>query len=106
MIYYSHALIGDLQLETNDAAVALASYRKAQEIINTLFQADPKSQEYRIDVTATLSRIGDIMLKTDSASKSLENYRRALQLREELIEEGPINITLCLGTNIIDSRRA
>jgi non-specific serine/threonine protein kinase/serine/threonine-protein kinase len=79
--------IGQLQGNPNfpnlgDTNGALASYRKAQTILQNLRQLDPKNQPVANDLAGAQEAVADMLTLHGDSSGALELLRRAVELRE------------------------
>jgi|GEM_PF-2606519 len=75
-----------------DTAGALASYRQALEIRESLLATHPSDAQIRRDTSAAYIGIGDLLAATGDTKGSLENYRKALAVREALSAADPANL--------------
>jgi tRNA A-37 threonylcarbamoyl transferase component Bud32/tetratricopeptide (TPR) repeat protein len=84
--------VGDIQggfrnPSLGDTEGALASYRRAMEILQGLAAAAPPGIELLDDLAATHTRIGDVLINTNNVSGALEAYTRGLEIRETMTED-------------------
>jgi tetratricopeptide (TPR) repeat protein len=75
-------LIGDVRLEREDLAAALASYRARREILALLAQRDPDNSGWWRDLSVTCNGIGDVLVARGNLPDALKSYRDGLAIRE------------------------
>ena len=89
--------VGDVQGNPNvsnlgDLKGSLVSYRKAQEILQSLVKASRHNATARRALADNYERLGDIFWWSDQTAGSLVNYREALTLRRGLLAEQPQSV--------------
>ncbi|MGH9830180.1 MAG: hypothetical protein ACREDR_43775, partial [Blastocatellia bacterium] len=80
--------VGDIQgrpgfPNLGDTAGALASYKKALTIRETLVARDPSNTGLKSDLEVSYERMGDVLRMTGDTGGSLETYQKGLALIEE-----------------------
>lgn len=86
--------VGDLQGNPNssnlgDTVAALASYRKALALRESLTNQAPKNRDFQRDLALSYESIADLHLTTGDTSEAQTNYSKARQLLEKLVEQDP-----------------
>jgi tetratricopeptide (TPR) repeat protein len=81
--------LGDVQSKLNgpnlgDTKGALDSYRKALEIRNPLFTANPNDLLTGLALAMAYDRVGDMLSKTNDAGGALNSHRKSLELTKKL----------------------
>ncbi len=89
--------VGDVQGKPykpnlGDTAGALASYRKAQAILESLLRSEPSDQQMRRDLSITYENIGNIQARLMQGKEAVESQRKSLALREGLLTAEPTNV--------------
>ena len=89
--------VGDVQgkpyrANLGDTAGALASYRKAQAILEALLQTDPVNMEIRRDLSIAYENIGNIQTRLMQRNEAVESQRQSLSLREGLLTADPTKV--------------
>ena len=87
----SHAKIGDLLMECNDLAGALASHEAALAIRLALSETDPTNTQWRRDLSMSHSKIGSILTARGDQASALASHEAALAIRLVLSETDPTN---------------
>jgi tetratricopeptide (TPR) repeat protein len=93
-IAHAYRRIADVQgnpheANLGDAAGAVASYRKAQDLLEHLVAARPADGARQLDLARTLLGVGDMQVTMRDAQGALGNYRRALGIAEQLEKASP-----------------
>ena len=93
----AYAKVGDVQGNPNvsnlgDLKGSLASYRRAQELLQSLVKADPRDAPSRHALADNDERLGDILWWSDQTAGALANYRQSLTLRRTLLAEEPRSV--------------
>jgi len=88
--------IGDIQgrpfrANIGDAAGALASYRKAQAILEDLARTEPKSGEVLFQLSTAYKDIGRLQMTERDRAEAIESARRAVAIAEQLVAAEPGN---------------
>ncbi len=98
--------IGDVQSEifrpnSGKTSDALKSHKKALEIREKLFAAEPNNILRGLDTAKSLANIGDIFSMTGRVAEAAENYRKAIRRNESLLalDEKNIAVRQTLGRN-------
>lgn len=86
--------VGDLQGNPNnanlgDTTAALANYRNAMALRESLLAANPKDTALRRDLAASHEAIGDLLVTSGSMEGALETYQKARAIHEQLCSENP-----------------
>jgi tetratricopeptide (TPR) repeat protein len=82
-------MLGDAQLQSDQATEALGSYRAALEISRKLAAADASDAGAQRDLSISFSKLGDLQLQTGQPAEALESYRQALQIKRALATADP-----------------
>jgi len=90
----SYLKVGDVQgyplgANLGDTPGALASYRKALLLCESLVVASPANPSFRKDLLISHERIGDTLIATGETGKALEEHRKALGISEALFSADP-----------------
>jgi tetratricopeptide (TPR) repeat protein len=85
----SHNRIGDVLLSQGDRDGALAAYRAALAIAETLARRDPANTQWQRDLSVSHNRIGDVLFSQGDRNRALTAYRTALAVRETLTRRDP-----------------
>jgi tetratricopeptide (TPR) repeat protein len=80
-----------VQLEQGDLAGALASYRKALGIAETLAARDPANTDWQRDLSVSYEKIGNVQLEQGDLAGALASYRKTLGIAETLAARDPAN---------------
>lgn len=86
----AYVKVGDVQGQSyyanlGDSAGALASYRKALAIRETLAANDPTNLAQRLDLARSYNKVGEMLAKMGDQSNASANYQKALSLAESLV---------------------
>ena len=81
----------EIYANLGDTAGALDSYRNAEDLIETLSDANPQNQELRAALATILMRVGMLSDTTGDITDALEKERKAIALLEELAASYPNN---------------
>ncbi|MBS1825284.1 MAG: protein kinase [Acidobacteria bacterium] len=86
--------LGDLQGNPNvanlgDTSGALANYRKALAIRETLLNAAPQDPDLRRDLGLSFEAVADLYVATGNTDAALEQYQKARVIFESLQESNP-----------------
>lgn len=86
--------IGDLQGEpyranTGDTAGALASYRRAIELLEAASADNPADPELQLELSSAYHAMGGLFLRLRDDGDAIEGYRAALAIREPLAAASP-----------------
>ncbi len=89
--------IGDVQgnpyfANLGDTEGALASYRKALVIRESLNNENPSDRETKRELGSAYKNIGDIFWGKGENEDAMSNYKKALTIFEELITSDPTNL--------------
>jgi tetratricopeptide (TPR) repeat protein len=95
MIGYGH--LGDtlgspVAYNLGDTAGALAYYRKAVDIAEEIYDADPKDSTAKYDFAAGLERLGMVDVPPSGLLESLTMLQRSATLLESVVAEDPKNV--------------
>lgn len=79
--------VGNLQGNPNfanlgDSAGSLASYRRAQALLDSLARQDPKNTQIANDLASTHEAIADMLTLNGDSAGALQSLRRAVELRD------------------------
>ena len=90
----AYAKIGDVQgnptiSNLGDLKAALASYRKGQDLLQSLVKTNPRDAASRDALADSQERLGDIFWWSDQTAKAAAKYHEALTLRQALLAEQP-----------------
>jgi serine/threonine protein kinase len=88
----AYVKVGDVQGQSyyanlGDSAGALASYRKALAIRETLAADDPSNLAKRLDLARCYNKVGEMLAKMGDQSNAAANYQKALSLVESLVAQ-------------------
>jgi len=88
--------IGDIQgrpfrANIGDAAGAMASYRKAQAILEDLARAEPKNGEVLFQLSTAYKDIGRLQMTEGDRADAAGSARRAVAIAEQLVKAEPGN---------------
>jgi eukaryotic-like serine/threonine-protein kinase len=91
-----YARIGDIKgmeiyANLGDTSGALESYRDAEDLIESLSDANPQNNELRSTLTSVLMRVGMLSDTMGNVKNALEKERKAIALLEELAASFPNN---------------
>lgn len=86
--------VGDLQGNPNnanlgDTAGALAAYKKAMQIRQSLFDSDPQDPALARDLAASHEAIGDLLVASGNQEQALAHYEKSLEIIERLHKADP-----------------
>ena len=89
--------VGDVQgnpkvSNLGDLKGALASFRKAQELLQAHLRTDPRDASSRHALATSYERLGNILWWSNQTAEALANYREALTLRRALLAEQPQSV--------------
>ena len=70
---------------------AMASYRKAQEILQKLSGNNPQNIDFKYNLATANERIGNLYLRKGNWKEAFENNKKALDRREEILLTDPNN---------------
>lgn len=89
--------VGDVQGNPSNANLgetegALASYRKAQAIRETLVQRNPADRKMRGELARNQMFVSDLLSQMGDTAAGLESQQRALSLFRSLVEEAPRDV--------------
>ncbi len=82
----SHIHIGDMLLDSGSSAEAVAAYREAMRLRQSLVTVNPR---WRRDYAIILSALGGALLRDGKSEEAKQHYLRSLAIREELVAENP-----------------
>ena len=90
----SYLKVGDVQgyplgANLGDTPGALASYRKALLLCESLVSASPNNHSFRKDLLISYERMGDSLIATGETAKALEQHRKALEISKALFSADP-----------------
>jgi non-specific serine/threonine protein kinase/serine/threonine-protein kinase len=90
----SYLKVGDVQgyplgANLGDTPGALASYRKALVLCESLAATTPGDPSFRKDLLISHERIGDTLIATGETAKALEQHRKALEISKTLFSADP-----------------
>ena len=93
----AYAKVGDVQGQSYNANLgdtrgALASYRKALAIRQTLAEVDPENAANRLELAKSHGKVGDMLAKMGSLSDASASYQQARQLSERLVALDPASV--------------
>ncbi len=80
---------GSFNANLGRSAEALASYKKALAIRQSLVAGDPASRELRDELASSLATVGDMQLAMGDIDDAIASLRQALAIREQLVSEDP-----------------
>ena len=88
--------VGDIQGKLNqpslgDTKSALESYRKAQNLRESVLSADTENPEKRSELANDDEQIGYLLWWSSDTKKAVELYQKSLEMREKLVAENPAN---------------
>ena len=88
----AYVKVGDVQGQSyyanlGDSAGALASYRKALAIRETLALSDPVDLANRLDLARCHGKVGEMLAKMGDQSHASDHYQKALSLLESLVAQ-------------------
>jgi non-specific serine/threonine protein kinase/serine/threonine-protein kinase len=86
--------VGDVQGERGaanlgDTPGALASYRKALEIRESLASRSPHDADLAGELAATLDSVGDVLAETGDSAGSFDAYQRSMKVRQAMVASDP-----------------
>jgi non-specific serine/threonine protein kinase/serine/threonine-protein kinase len=92
----AYVKVGDVQGQSyyanlGDSAGALASYRKALAIRETIAAADPGDLANRLELARCHNKVGEMQAKMGDQSSAAASYQKALALAEGLATKDPAN---------------
>jgi len=85
----SYSKLGDVYLDLGESGRALEFHRKALEIRERLYQAEPQRSDLARDLAVSYERLGDVYLDLGESGRALEFHRKALEIRERLYQAEP-----------------
>jgi serine/threonine protein kinase/tetratricopeptide (TPR) repeat protein len=93
----AYVKVGDVQGQSYNANLgdtqgALASYRKALAIRQTLAVADPANAVNRFELARCHSKVGDMLAKMGDLADASASYREARLLLESLVAQDPASL--------------
>jgi eukaryotic-like serine/threonine-protein kinase len=88
--------VGDIQGRLNqpslgDTKSALESYRKAQNLRESVLSADTENPEKQSELANDYEQIGYLLWWSSDTKKAVELYQKSLAMREKLVAENPSN---------------
>jgi eukaryotic-like serine/threonine-protein kinase len=91
---HAYRRVGDVlgnirEANLGDAAGALASYRRALQLQDTLVRQRPSDTGLQRDLAETLLRVGDVQLTMRDMAAALGSFRRSLAIAEKLATDAP-----------------
>ena len=81
--------LGNVQVKQGDLAGALASYRKALGIRETLAARDAANTDWQRDLSVSYNKQGDVQVQQGDLGGALSSYRKALGIAETLATRDP-----------------
>jgi serine/threonine protein kinase len=93
----AYVKVGDVQGQSyyanlGDSAGALASYRKALAMRETLAADDPGNLAERLDLARCYNKVGEMQAKMGDRPNASANYQKALSLVESLVTQDSNNL--------------
>jgi tetratricopeptide (TPR) repeat protein len=85
-------ILGDVRAARGDAAGALAAFREALSLTESLAKRDPKNTVYRRDLTIDHARIADMLQRGGDLEGALREYEEALRIARALAADEPQNL--------------
>ena len=88
--------VGDIQGRLNqpslgDTKAALESYRKAQNLRESVLSADTANLEKQSELANDDEQIGYLLWWSSETKKAVELYQKSLEMREKIVSENPVN---------------
>ena len=87
----SYERVGNVQVKQGDLAGAMASYRKALAIAETLAARDPANTGWQRDLSISYETVGNVQVKQGDLAGAMASYRKALAIAETLAVRDPAN---------------
>ena len=89
--------VGDVQGQSYNANLgdtqgALASYRKALAIRQTLAVVDPENATNRLELAKSHNKVGDMLAKTGDLTDASASFREARLIAESLVAQDPTSL--------------
>ncbi len=88
--------VGDIQGRVNqpslgDTKAALESYRKAQNLRESVLSADPENPAKQSELANDYEQIGYLLWWSSDTKQAVELYQKSLEIREKLVAANPAN---------------
>jgi tetratricopeptide (TPR) repeat protein len=83
--------LGDVSLQTGDAATALQFYSDSLDIRKKLADADPSNAQAQRALSVSFNKLGDVSLQTGDAAAALQFYSDSLDNFKKLAAADPSN---------------
>ena len=87
----SHLKIGSIHQVRGESSVALASYRKALRLRETVLEGEPDHMGVQEEVLEVQDAIAELQRQTGDAKSAVETYQQALPIMNALVQRDPQN---------------
>ncbi len=81
--------LGDINLQTGKAVVAIEFYSKSLAFCEALSLADPQDRQAKREWSSGFEHLGDASLQSGQSPKAMDYYQRGLKIREQLANDDP-----------------
>jgi tetratricopeptide (TPR) repeat protein/tRNA A-37 threonylcarbamoyl transferase component Bud32 len=88
----SHLKVGSIHHVRGESTSALASYRKALNLRETVLENQPDHMEVQEEVLEVQDAIAELQRQTGDAKSAVETYQRALPIMNALVQRDPSNV--------------
>jgi tetratricopeptide (TPR) repeat protein len=88
-VFDSYVNIGDILLSQGRIKEALAEYKRAWSVANSVAADKPNDPKWQERLMNSAITVGDLLVKQQNGPEALENYQRAMKILTGLVEKNP-----------------